>query len=183
MTPPQRRIAVFCAARDGIDDSLRKAAYDVGHWLASHDIGLVYGGGGSGLMGAVSSGALDADGEVIGVIPQSMVDREWGRHDITELHVVDTMHERKALMSNYADAFLGLPGGLGTLEEIFEVWTWRTLGYHDKKVGLLDVNGFWQPALTALQAMVSNDFIATETLDDLVVESTIPAVISALLAP
>lgn len=180
MTSPLRRIAVFCAARPGIDDSLMKAAYDTGNYLARNGIGLVYGGGGSGLMNAVSSGALDAGGEVIGVIPQSMIDREWGRHDITELHIVQTMHERKAMMADFADAFLCLPGGLGTLEEIFEVWTWRTLGYLKQPVGFLDVGGFWQPTLDALRAMVANDFISERTLDDLVVEQTVEAAIAAL---
>ena len=174
------RIAVFCASRPGLDDALTKAAYDAGHWLASHGIGVVYGGGGSGLMGSVSSGALDAGGEVIGVIPQSMIDREWGRHDITELHVVDTMHERKALMAQYADAFLVLPGGLGTLEEFFEVWTWRTLGYHDKPIGLLDIGDFWQPTLAAVQAMVAQDFIADRTLADLAVGTTMDEVVENL---
>ncbi len=179
---PLRRVAVFCGARTGLDDALTKAAYDTGHWLASHGIGLVYGGGGGGLMGQVSSGALDAGGEVIGVIPQSMIDREWGRHDVTELHVVDTMHERKALMAQFADAFLALPGGLGTLEELFEVWTWRTLGYHRKPVGLLDVAGFWEPTLAALRAMVAQDFISPATLDDLVVGTTMDEVTGALTA-
>ncbi|MCG8656634.1 MULTISPECIES: TIGR00730 family Rossman fold protein [unclassified Yimella] len=180
MTSPLRRIAVFCASRPGIDDSLMKAAYDAGNWLARNDIGLVYGGGGSGLMGAVSSGALDAGGEVIGVIPQSMIDREWGRHDLTRLDVVQTMHERKALMADHADAFLCLPGGLGTLEEIFEVWTWRTLGYHDKPVGFLDTGGFWQPMLEVLRAMVANDFVHEATLKDIVVEQTMDAAVAGL---
>lgn len=179
---PLRRIAVFCASRPGLDDALTKAAYDVGHWLATHDIGLVYGGGGGGLMGSVSSGALDGGGEVIGVIPQSMIDREWGRDDLTELHVVDTMHERKALMAQYADAFLVLPGGIGTLEEFFEVWTWRTLGYHHKPIGLLDVDGFWQPTLEAVRAMVAQDFVADRTLADLVVATSVDDVVEQLSA-
>ncbi len=168
-----RRIAVFCAARAGVDPALREAAYDTGKVLSENGIGLVYGGGGSGLMGAVAQGALDAGGEVIGVIPRSMVEREWGRHDITRLEIVDSMHERKARMATYAHAFLVLPGGIGTLEEFFEVWTWRTLGYHDKPVALLNTGGFWDPMLTALRAMVDNEFVSAATLDDLIVADTV----------
>ncbi|GAB3586883.1 LOG family protein [Calidifontibacter terrae] len=168
-----RRIAVFCASRPGADPAHLQTAYDTGNLLARNDIGLVYGGGGSGLMGAAAQGALDAGGEVIGVIPQSMVDREWGRHDITRLEIVDTMHERKARMASYADAFLALPGGIGTLEEIFEVWTWRTLDYHHKPVGFLNTGGFWNPLLDTIRAMVAAGFASREVLDEVVVADNI----------
>jgi uncharacterized protein (TIGR00730 family) len=124
-------------------------------------------------MGAVSQGALDAGGEVIGVIPRSMVEREWGRDDLTELHVVETMHERKALMAEYADAFLCLPGGIGTLEEIVEVWSWRQIGFNDDPVGFLDVSGFWRPLLEAFQGLVDAGFVRQEVLDDVVVAETL----------
>lgn len=176
------RLALFCASRPAADARLEQTAYDTGAWLAHNRIGVVYGGGGGGLMGALASGAMDCGGEVIGVIPQSMIDREWGRHDITTLHVVDTMHQRKAMMADLADAFLALPGGLGTLEEIFEVWTWRTLGYHDKPVGFLDTGGFWRPLLDSLCAMHKAGFIGAPTLQDLVVEPTIGAAVRALEA-
>jgi uncharacterized protein (TIGR00730 family) len=168
-----RRVAVFCGSAPGHDPGLAEAAYAVGQGLAERGLGLVYGGGGGGLMGAVSQGALDHGGEVIGVIPQSMIDREWGRHDLTRLDVVDTMHERKALMGEEADAFLCLPGGLGTLEEIFEVWSWRQLGYLDDPVGFLDVGGFWGPLLASLQGLVDAGFVKPEILADLVVAETL----------
>lgn len=168
-----RRVAVFCGSSPGRDPGLLEAAYDVGRGLAERGLGLVYGGGGGGLMGAVSQGALDRGGEVIGVIPQSMIEREWGRHDLTRLEVVGTMHERKAVMGAEADAFLCLPGGLGTLEEIFEVWSWRQLGYLDDPVGFLDVAGFWGPLLTSLHGLVDAGFVPPAILDDLVVAGTL----------
>lgn len=175
-----RRIAVFCGSSDGLDPTLATTAYDVGAGLANRDIGLVYGGGGKGLMGALAQGALDAGGEVIGVIPKAMVDREWGRDDLTELHVVATMHERKALMAEHADAFLCLPGGLGTLEEIFEVWSWRQIGFNDDPVGFLDVNGFWDPLIDALHGLVDAGFVSPEVMDDLVVAPTLDAALAGI---
>ena len=140
----------------------------------------MYGGGGFGLMGEVSQGALDAGGEVIGVIPRSMVDREWGRPDLTELHLVDTMHERKALMAEYADAFLCLPGGLGTLEEVFEVWSWRQIGFNDDPVAFLNVDGFWTPLLDALEGLVDAGFLRRDVMEDLVVADDLDAALAGL---
>ena len=174
------RVAVFCASSPGTDPRLLDAAYDVGVGLAKRGIGLVYGAGGKGLMGRVSQGALDAGGEVIGVIPRAMVEREWGRPDLTEVHVVETMHERKALMAQYADAFLCLPGGLGTLEEIFEVWSWRQIDFLDDPVGFLNVDGFWDPLLAALGGLVDAGFVRPEVIDDLVVASTLPEALGGL---
>jgi uncharacterized protein (TIGR00730 family) len=131
-------------------------------------------------MGEVSQGALDAGGEVIGVIPRSMVEREWGRSDLTELHVVETMHERKALMAELADAFLCLPGGLGTLEEIVEVWSWRQIGFNDDPVGFLDLGGFWQPLLRALDGLVDTGFVRRDVLDDVVVAPDLDAALAGL---
>ena len=173
MTAHLHRVAVFCGSAPGHDPAFVETGYAVGRGLAERGIGLVYGAGGGGVMGAVSQGTLDAGGEVIGVIPRSMVEREWGRHDLSELHVVETMHERKALMAQYADAFLCLPGGLGTLEEITEVWSWRQIGFNDDPVGLLDVGGFWQPLLAALAGMVGAGFLRQDVLDDLVVATTL----------
>jgi uncharacterized protein (TIGR00730 family) len=175
-----RRVAVFCASSPGTDPGLLDAAYDVGTGLAERGIGLVYGAGGKGLMGHVSQGALDAGGEVIGVIPRAMVEREWGRPDLTEVHVVETMHERKALMAQYADAFLCLPGGLGTLEEIFEVWSWRQIDFLDDPVGFLNVDGFWDPLLAALDGLVDAGFVRREVIDDLVVASTLAEALDGL---
>ncbi len=175
-----RRIAVFCASSPGTDEALVRAAYDVGKGLAERGLGLVYGAGGSGLMGAVAQGALDAGGEVVGVIPRSMVEREWGREDLTEVHVVETMHERKALMAEKADAFLCLPGGLGTLEEIIEVWSWRQIGFNDDPVCFYDVGGFWQPLLGALQGLVEAGFLRQSALDDAVVADDLDSALAGL---
>jgi uncharacterized protein (TIGR00730 family) len=180
MSSGLRRLAVFCGSADGVDPRLVEAAYDVGTGLARRGIGLVYGAGGRGLMGRVSQGALDAGGEVIGVIPRAMVEREWGRDDLTQLHVVETMHERKALMAEHADAFLCLPGGLGTLEEIFEVWSWRQIDFLDDPVGLLNVAGFWDPLLGALRGLVDSGFVRQEVLDDLVVADDLDGALSGL---
>ena len=180
MKPALRRVAVFCASSDGTDPKLADFSYGVGRGLAERGIGLVYGAGGQGLMRQVSQGALDAGGEVIGVIPRSMVDREWGRADITELHVVETMHERKAMMAQYADAFLCLPGGLGTLEEIFEVWSWRQIGFNDDPVCFLNVAGFWTPLLEALDGLVAAGFVRREVLDDLVVAENLDDALAGL---
>ncbi|HVK29359.1 MAG TPA: TIGR00730 family Rossman fold protein [Nocardioides sp.] len=175
-----RRIAVFCGSAPGNDAALAEAAYDVGRGLARRDIGLVYGAGGHGLMGAVAQGALDEGGEVIGVIPRTMVEREWGRDDLTALHVVETMHERKALMAELADGFLCLPGGIGTLEEIIEVWSWRQLGFHPDPVCFYDVGGFWQPLLAALQGIVDAGFVRQAVLDDVVVTDDLDAALAGL---
>ena len=121
---------------------------------------LVYGGGRNGLMGTVADATLAAGGRVIGVIPKALVDKEQAHHGCTELHVVETMHERKQMMAEHADAFLALPGGIGTLEEFFEVWTWRQLGYHDKPVGLLNMNGYYDKLLAFLQTSVSSGFMS-----------------------
>lgn len=159
---------------------MARRSYDVGRGLADRGIGLVYGGGGFGLMGEVSQGALDAGGEVLGVIPRSMMEREWGRDDLTELHVVETMHERKAMMAEFADAFLCLPGGLGTLEEIIEMWSWRQIGFNDDPVGFLNVGGIWTPLLSALGGLVDAGFIRREVLDDLVVAKDLDEALTGL---
>ena len=175
-----RRVAVFCGSRPGSDPELSRHSYEAGRGLAERGIGLVYGGGGFGLMRDVSQGALDAGGEVVGVIPRSMVEREWGRPDLTELHVVETMHERKALMAELADAFLCLPGGLGTLEEIIEVWSWRYIGFNEDPVGFLNVGGFWTPLLDALGGLVDAGFVSREVLDDVVVAENLDDALAGL---
>lgn len=176
------RLTVFCGSTPGHDLRWVELAHSVGRDLARRGIGVVYGAGGGGLMGALAQGALDEGGEVIGVIPTFMIEREWGRDDLTEVHVVETMHERKALMAELTSAFLALPGGLGTLEEIFEVWTWRTIGYHSKPVGFLDVDGFWRPLLDALRGISDAGFVRGSVIDDAVVEPTIERALDALAA-
>lgn len=177
-----RRLAVFLGSRDGSDPRLVETAYEVGRGLAERGVELVYGGGGSGLMGHLSQGVLDGDGHVYGVIPRFMIDREWARlrEPGVELHVVETMHERKARMTERAEAFLVLPGGLGTLEELFEVWTWRTLGLHHKPLGLLDVDGFFDPLVEMLERTVSSGFVDASTLGELVVARTLDAALDGL---
>ncbi len=145
--PPVRSVAVFCAAADGSNAEYRAAAEALGRTLAQHNLGLIYGGGNTGLMGAVADGALAAGGHVVGVIPHVLVDLEVAHHGVTELHVTDTMHTRKAMMAARADAFFILPGGFGTLEEMFEVLAWQTLKLHAKPVVLLNIAGFFDMLL------------------------------------
>jgi uncharacterized protein (TIGR00730 family) len=177
-----RRVAVFCGSSPGNSPNLARYSYEVGRELAERGIGLVYGAGGYGLMRDVSQGALDAGGEVIGVIPRSMVEREWGRDDLTKLFVVDTMHERKALMAEHADAFLCLPGGLGTLDEIMEVWSWRQIGFNNDPVGFLNIDGFWTPLLDALDGLVAAGFVRRAVMDDLVIAETVDEALAGLAA-
>ena len=134
-------------------------AASVGAWIGRHQGQLVYGGGHSGLMGIMADAALAAGARVIGVIPKALVEKEWAHTGCTELHIVENMHERKRIMAEHADAFLALPGGIGTLEEFFEVWTWRQLGYHNKPVGLLNMGGFYDSLLTFLNSAVSSGFM------------------------
>jgi hypothetical protein len=131
----------------------------VGHWIGQHGGQLVYGGGHNGLMGLLADATLSAGGRVVGIIPRALVEREWAHQACSELHVVDTMHERKRMMAERADAFLALPGGIGTFEEFFEVWTWRQLGYHDKPVGLLNVDGYYDGLLRFMQTSVDQQFM------------------------
>jgi uncharacterized protein (TIGR00730 family) len=135
-------------------------------------------------MGHLSQGVLDHGGRVYGVIPRFMVEREWARvhEEGVEMHVVRTMHERKAMMSVEAEAFLVLPGGLGTLEELFEVWTWRTLGLHEKPIGLLNPDGFWDPLVAMLHRLADDDFMDTQTVRDLVVAPTLDEALERLTA-
>jgi uncharacterized protein (TIGR00730 family) len=155
-----RRVCVFCGASAGVDRRYGAAARDVGEGLAKRGIGLVYGGGRVGLMGALAEAALAAGGEVIGVIPKGLVDRELAHPGLSELQVVDTLHERKALMAERADAFIALPGGLGTLEELAEVVSWAQLELHAKPIGLLDVADYWGLLLAWLDMAVAEGFVA-----------------------
>jgi uncharacterized protein (TIGR00730 family) len=155
-----RRVCVFCGASAGVDPAYMAAARAVGEGLARRGIGLVYGGGRVGLMGAVAEAALASGGEVIGVIPQGLVDRELAHPGLSELLVVETLHERKAMMAERADAFIALPGGLGTLEELAEVVSWAQLELHTKPIGLLDVGEYWALLLAWLDFAVAEGFVA-----------------------
>ncbi|MCE0916561.1 TIGR00730 family Rossman fold protein [Pseudomonas sp. NMI760_13] len=156
---PVRSVCVFCGASIGANPAYREAAIALGQAIARRGLTLVYGGGAVGLMGTVADAALAAGGEVIGIIPQSLMNAEIGHKGLTRLEVVDGMHARKARMAELSDAFIALPGGLGTLEELFEVWTWGQLGYHAKPLGLLDVNGFYEKLGGFLDQIVEEGFV------------------------
>jgi uncharacterized protein (TIGR00730 family) len=155
-----RRICVFCGSSPGNDPAYAALARSVGEGLARRGIGVVFGGGRVGLMGFVADAALEAGGEVIGVIPQGMVDRELAHRGVTELRIVSTLHERKAVMAELSDGFISLPGGLGTLEELAEVVSWAQLGLHAKPIGLLGVRGYWDDLLRWLDRAVATGFVA-----------------------
>jgi len=155
-------LCVFCGSSPGHNPVYAALATQLGQALAQRGIGLVYGGGRVGLMGVVADATLAAGGKVIGVIPKALMDRELGHGGATELRVVDSMHERKALMAELSDGFVALPGGIGTLEEIFEVWTWAQLGIHRKPCGLLDVNDFFAPLVGFLDQVVANGFLSPQ---------------------
>ena len=175
-------LAVFLGSRSGTDLALVDLAHRVGRELARRDIELVYGAGSSGLMGELSRGAIESGGRVFGVIPRFMVEREWARNPQpgVEVHVVESMHERKARMAARADAFVVLPGGLGTLEEMFEIWTWSTLGLHHKPIALLNHDGFWDPLLAMLHRIADGGFVDQRVVDDLVVAATLDEALTAL---
>ena len=165
MKAPAFSIAVYCGSREGSQPEFAESAKECGRWIGQHGGQLVYGGGRNGLMGLVADACLAAGGQVVGVIPKSMVEREWAHAGCHELIVTDTMHERKRIMAERADAFLALPGGIGTFEEFFEAWTWRQLGFHDKPVGLLNVAGYYDALLHFLQHSVDSQFMGTVQMD------------------
>ncbi|HOM13796.1 MAG TPA: TIGR00730 family Rossman fold protein [Rubrivivax sp.] len=159
--PPSRPVSlcVFCGSRSGQRAQFAAAAREVGTRIGQLGWQLVYGGGSTGLMGELADAALAAGARVIGVIPQSLMQRELGHPRLSEQHVVQTMHERKRLMAEHSDAFLALPGGIGTLEELFEVWTWRQLGYHDKPLGLLNTDGYYDKLLAFVAHTTAAGFL------------------------
>ncbi|HEX6447817.1 MAG TPA: TIGR00730 family Rossman fold protein [Streptosporangiales bacterium] len=159
------RVCVFCGSSSGARPEYAENARNLGRVLAERGIGLVYGGAQVGTMGELANAALNAGGEVVGIIPHHMVEQEIAHDGVTELHVVGDMHERKAGMAARADAFIALPGGAGTMEELFEVWTWAQLGLHDKPLGLLDVAGYFVPLRRFLDHMVSEGFLRAEYRD------------------
>lgn len=157
-----RRICVYCASSDEVHERWREVAREAGRALARRGIAVVYGGGGVGLMGELATAALEAGGEVLGVIPERLRALELEHRGLTELFVVDSMHARKMMMAQLSDAFIALPGGFGTLEELFEAITWTQLGYHDKPVGVVDAHGFYQPILQFIDQAVELGFIRPE---------------------
>lgn len=152
-------VCVYCGSRNGSSPAFRAAAQALGRLIGERGWRLVYGGGNVGLMGATADAALTAGAKVVGVIPERLLHLEVGHRELTELHVVPTMHERKRLMAEMADVFIAMPGGIGTFEELFEVWTWRHLGYHDQPIGLLNVEGFYDPLLAFMRHTLHAGFI------------------------
>jgi hypothetical protein len=152
-------VAVYCGSRNGVQPAYRALALALGTAIGQRGWQLVYGGGRAGLMGAVADATLAAGGRVVGVIPESLMNLEVGHAGLSELHVVQTMHQRKQMMAERSHAFIAMPGGIGTFEELFEVWTWRHLGYHDRPIGLLDVAGYWAPMLQFLRHSVAEGFM------------------------
>jgi len=181
MTAPAFSLCVYCGSKPGLDPAYVKAATEVGTWIGQHSGQLVYGGGRGGLMGIVADATLQAGGQVIGIIPQALVDREWAHRGCTELHIVDTMHERKRMMAERSDVFLAMPGGIGTLEELFEVWTWQQLGYHNKPIGLLNVSDYYQGLLQFMDHSVAQGFLAVPQRELITVNAEPAALLPALV--
>ena len=156
------RIGVYCGSSDDVDPSYLQAARLAGQTLAGHGVTIIFGGGGTGMMGALADGALTAGGKVLGIIPRRFNNAELAHSGLTEMRVVETMHERKAAMADLAQAFIALPGGYGTLEELFEILTWAQIGLHTKPVGLLNVRGYFDPLLVFIEHVRVEGFIYDE---------------------
>ena len=171
-----KSICVYCGSRTGHAEAHAQTARALARELVRNDIALVYGGGNIGLMGVIADEVLRLGGEVTGVIPKGLLEMEVGHQELTRLHIVKDMHERKAMMMDLSDGFIALPGGLGTLEELFEVLTWSQLGYHAKPVGLLNAHGFFDGLIAFIQHTVEQGFVRTRHADLLMVE-TEPAVL------
>jgi uncharacterized protein (TIGR00730 family) len=179
---PVGRVLVFCGSGPGRRPEYMTAAAELGRRLAAEGLGTVYGGASVGMMGAVADGALGAGGEVTGVIPRQLVDRELAHPGLSELHVVASMHERKALMLSLADAVVALPGGAGTMDELFEVLTWSQLGLHEKPVGLLNIAGYYTSLLGFLDHAVNERLLRAQQRDSLIVADAVAELIPALRA-
>ncbi|WP_024506571.1 TIGR00730 family Rossman fold protein [Bradyrhizobium sp. ARR65] len=177
-----KAVCVFCGSSVGRDPAYRDAAISAGEALARAGLSLVYGGGKVGLMGAIADAVLAAGGRAIGVIPRALVEREVAHAGLSELHVVETMHERKTKMADLSDGFIALPGGAGTLEEFFEQWTWAQLGIHGKPCGLLNVKDYFQPLIATIEKAVVEGFVAKRYADMLVVASDVDAILKRFAA-
>lgn len=181
MSPTSFSLAVYCGSRIGADPAYSQQAQQVGHWIGEHGGRLIYGGGNNGLMGIVAQATLDAGGEVIGVIPQALVDLEVAKTNCTELIIVNTMHERKAKMAEYADAFLAIAGGIGTFEELFEIWAWRHLGYHNKPFGLLNCQGYYDALIQFLKHCQEQQFVSAQQNDFLIYGEDVSHILGQLI--
>ncbi|HST37742.1 MAG TPA: TIGR00730 family Rossman fold protein [Allosphingosinicella sp.] len=175
-----RRLAVYCGASMGSDPAFAATARALGEYMAAEGIGLVYGGGRLGLMGVVADAVMGNGGEAYGVIPQALIDLEVAHTGLTELHIVTSMHERKAMMTELTEAFVAIPGGVGTLDELFEAWTENALGYHAKPVALLNVHGFWDGMISFVDHVTAVGFMSPARRAQLLVAETIPEAIARL---
>ncbi len=173
-------VCVYCGTGSAVNQLYKDAAADLGRTLAASHVRLVYGGGSVGLMGIVSESCMQAGGKVMGIIPGHLSEKEGQKHDITDLVVVDSMHTRKHLMVEKSDGFIVLPGGLGTLDETFEILTWKYLGLHDKPVVLVNINGFYDPLVATIQHMVKEGFTPIHHLDMFAVVTRVEDVLPAL---
>lgn len=179
---PAFSICVYCGSQQPRDAVFADAAREVGRWVARNGGQLVYGGGHTGLMGVVADAALAEGGRVVGVIPKALVEREWAHRGCTELHIVDTMHQRKHLMAERCTAFLALAGGIGTFEELFEAWTWRQLGYHHKPVAILNTAGYYDDLFKFLHGAVGQGFMRTAQMDMIHIGTEIESTLQHLAA-
>jgi uncharacterized protein (TIGR00730 family) len=180
MEVAMRSICVFCGSRPGAKPAYRAAAEALGQLLAERGIELIYGGGNIGLMGIVADACLAAGGKVVGVIPRALLEWEVGHEGLTRLEVVDSMHTRKARMAELADGFIALPGGLGTFEELFEILTWAQLGFHNKPIGLLNVDGYYLPLVQMMERGVAEGFMKAENRGLLLAEDNLFALMRAM---
>lgn len=174
------KIAVYCGSNEGVNPIYKNEAIKLGEYFGKNSIELVYGGGGVGLMGAIADAVIKNNGYVYGVIPEHLQNKEIAHFGLSELHVVKDMHIRKNMMIKRADAFVAMPGGAGTMEEIFEVWTWLQIGYHKKPCAFYNVNGFYDKLLDFISHMIKEGFLDKKYLDFLIVESTPEKLIEAL---
>jgi uncharacterized protein (TIGR00730 family) len=177
-----KSLCIYCGASPGVHSFYAEAARSLAQTMVNDGIALVYGGGNVGLMGAIADEVMRLGGEATGVIPQALLDKEVGHRALTTLHVVKDMHERKALMAELSDGFIAMPGGIGTLEELFEVFTWSQLGFHDKPIGLLNVHGFYDGLVSFLQHVVAEGFLKPAQASLLVHDSNPATLITRLKA-
>jgi uncharacterized protein (TIGR00730 family) len=173
-----KSVCVFCGARFGNDDKYKTLATTVGTAIAKAGLTTIYGGGRVGLMGTVADAALEAGGKVVGIIPKFLAEKEIEHKRLTEVHVVGSMHERKTMMEELSDAFVALPGGAGTLEEIFEQWTWAQLGIHTKPIGFLNCDGYYDPLVEMFHKMRAAEFIQPELVDMLLIDDDITSMLA-----
>ena len=178
---PAFSLCVYCGSRPGSLGSFTQAATAVGEWIGARQGQLVYGGGSNGLMGTVAMATKAAGGRVVGIIPHALAEKETANTHCDELHMVDNMHERKFMMAERADAFLALPGGIGTFEELFEVWTWKQLGFHNKPIGLLNVDGYYDGLQHFMQNTVDKGFVSDWQMDFVLQSTSIETLLPRLI--